>query len=99
MLINVTIPNEPFNDYVADGTAGKIIMEILEDLKPEAVYFTEQNGSRGATIIKDVQDSSEVPSIAEPWFMKFDADVEFNIAMTPEDLGKAGLEQLGEKWG
>jgi hypothetical protein len=29
---------------------------------------------------------------------KFNADVEFHVAMTPEELGRAGLENLGEKW-
>jgi hypothetical protein len=27
----------------------------------------------------------------EPWYLAFNADVEFRIAMTPEDLKKAGL--------
>ena len=29
---------------------------------------------------------------------EFNADVEFHIAMTPEELGRAGLDKLGEKW-
>ena len=27
----------------------------------------------------------------EPWYLAFNADVEFRIAMTPEDLKKTGL--------
>ena len=26
------------------------------------------------------------------------ADVEFHVAMTPEDLARAGLDALGKKW-
>jgi hypothetical protein len=28
----------------------------------------------------------------------YEADCEFRIAMSPEDLGKAGLDELGKKW-
>jgi hypothetical protein len=47
----------------------------------------------------NVVDSSEVPAFAEPWFLTFNAQVEFRIAMTPEDLGRANLDALGKKWG
>jgi len=46
----------------------------------------------------DVKDSSEIPKYAEPWFLTFNADVEFHVAMTPEELGKSGLDELGKKW-
>jgi len=74
------------------------LRRILEDIKPEAVYFTEQNGQRGAILILDVADPSKIPSVCEPWFLAFNADVELRIVMTPEELRKAGLEELGEKW-
>jgi hypothetical protein len=98
MLLNVKIPHEQFNKAVKDGSVGEKVRRILEDNKPEAVYFTEQNGQRGAILIIDMVDPSKVPSFAEPWFLAFNADVEFRIVMTPEDLQKAGLEELGKKW-
>jgi hypothetical protein len=42
--------------------------------------------------------SSRIPSFAEPFFLNFNADCEFRIAMSPEDLGSAGLDELGKKW-
>jgi hypothetical protein len=36
--------------------------------------------------------------LAEPWFLQFNAEVEYRIAMTPEDLGRADLGALGKKW-
>ena len=51
MLLNVKIPHQPFNAAVKDGTAGSKLSRILEAIKPEAVYFTEQNGQRGAVLI------------------------------------------------
>jgi hypothetical protein len=98
MLLNVELPHEPFNSAVRNGTAAAIIGRILEDIKPEAVYFTEQNGRRGAFLIVDVERSSQIPALAEPWFLHFNADCKFRIAMTPEDLQQAGLEELGTKW-
>ena len=98
MLLNVVIPHEPFNSYVRDGTAGTLISKILDNTKPEAVYFTEQDGTRGAILIVDVQRPSDVPSFAEPWFLKFNADCKFRIVMTPEDLQKAELETIGLRW-
>ncbi len=99
MLLNVKIPHQPFNAAVKDGTAGPKLKRILEALKPEAVYFTEHNGQRGAVLVVDLPEPSKVPALAEPWFLAFQADVEFRIAMTPEDLDKAALGDLGKKWG
>jgi hypothetical protein len=98
MLLHVKIPHEPFNTAVKDGTAGKKIRRVLEELKPEAVYFTEYQGRRGAIMIVNVDDPSKVPAFSEPWFLLFNADCEFHIVMTPEDLAKAGLDGLGKKW-
>lgn len=99
MLMKVSIPHEPFNSAVRKGTVGQIMKRILEESKPEAVYFTEQNGTRGAVIIINVNDPSEIPFYAEPWFLNFNADCEFRIAMTPADLERAGLDKIGKKWG
>jgi hypothetical protein len=71
---------------------------ILDDIKPEAVYFTEQDGKRAGILIVDVKEPSRVPSIAEPFFLHFNADCHFQIVMSSEDLKKAGLEELGKKW-
>ena len=98
MLLNVTFPHDEFNKAVRDGTVGEKMRRILEDIKPEAVYFTEQNGRRGAILVINMDDPSQIPAFAEPWFLTFKADVEFRVAMTPEDLQKAGLEGLGKKY-
>ena len=99
MLLNVRIPNEPFNSLVRAGKASAILARILEEIKPEAIYFTEQQGMRGAIAIIDVAEPSRVPSICEPFFLNFNADCEFHIVMSPEDLVRAELEELGKKWG
>ncbi|MGA2959054.1 MAG: panthothenate synthetase [Thermodesulfobacteriota bacterium] len=98
MLLHARIPHEEFNAAVRDGSAGRKMKQILDETRAEAVYFTEYDGRRGAIMIINIDDPSEVPKFAEPWFLSFNADVQFHIAMTPEELGRAGLEKLGKKW-
>ncbi len=98
MLMNVKIPTPQFNAAMKDGTAGAKLNRILAANKPEAVYFTEQNGQRGAVLIVDLPNPSKIPALAEPWFLTFEAEVELRVVMTPDDLQKAGLDDLGKKW-
>lgn len=99
MLLSVTVPHEPFNTAVRKGKVGDMIRKILEETKPEAIYFTEQDGDRGAIAIVNVNKPSDIPMLAEPWFLHFNAECKFRIAMTPQDLQEADLESLGKKWG
>ena len=97
-VLHISLPVEKFNQAVRDGTAGEKMRRILEETKPEAAYFCAKEGMRGGFLIVDISDVSEIPRFAEPWFLLFDATVEFLPTMTPEDLQRAGLDQLGKKW-
>lgn len=99
MLMNVKFPLEPFNAAVRDGTAGMKLDRILRSIRAKAAYFTEQDGCRGAVLIVDLKDASMIPALAEPFFLQFQAAVEFRVVMTPNDLKKSGLEKLGNRWG
>ena len=57
-------------------------------------YKEEKDANAG-----ERDDPSSLPRIAEPWFLTFNARMEFRIAMTLEDVKKAGLEDLGKSWG
>jgi hypothetical protein len=72
--------------------AGATIQSIQADLKPEAVYSTDDNGQRAGYVFLDMQDASEIPAIAEPWFLAFKTGSEIHPVMRPEDLAKAGGE-------
>jgi len=98
MLMYVQFPLEPFNTAVRDGSAGPKIQKILEAIKPEVAYFSEHNGRRGGTFVVNLNDPSDVPAFAEPFFLTFNAEVEFRVAMKPEELARAGLDALGKKW-
>src|SRR5438067_1325990 len=90
ILLKVTIPVESGNAAARAGTLGSTIQSILADLKPEAVYFTDTDGRRSALIFLNLQDASQIPAIAEPWMLAFNASIECHPVMVPDDLAKAG---------
>ncbi len=98
ILLRVTLPVEPFNTFVKDGSVSAKMKRILDETKPEAAYFTELGGCRSGILIVQLESTSQIPAIAEPWFITFNADVEFHPVMLPEDLAKADLNALGKKW-
>ena len=100
-LVKVNIPVEAGNGAAKAGKLGTTIQSILADLKPEAVYFTDDNGQRTAFLFLEMQDASLIPTIAEPWFLAFNASIEIHPVMTPDDLAKAGvaIEQAVKKYG
>lgn len=97
-VMKVTLPVEKFNVAVRDGSVGKKLQQILDDTKPEAAYFWEDDGKRGGIMVVNLEKASQIPALAEPWFLYFDAGVELHPCMTPQDLTSAGLEALGKKY-
>jgi hypothetical protein len=89
-LMKVSIPVETGNAAISNGTLPQTIESILADLKPEAAFFIEDNGARTGVIVFDLKEPSQIPAVAEPWFLAFNARVEIHPAMNLEDLKKAG---------
>jgi hypothetical protein len=87
--MKVNIPVESGNTAAKAGKLGDTVKSILADLKPEAAYFTSDNGQRAGFIVFEMQDASQIPAIAEPWFLAFDASIEIRPVMVPGDLDKA----------
>lgn len=89
-LLKVNMPVEAGNAAAKAGKLGETIQAILADLKPEAAYFTAEKGQRTGFFFLEMQDASQIPAIAEPWFLAFNASIEIHPVMVPEDLMKAG---------
>jgi hypothetical protein len=100
-LMKVGIPVEAGNKAVKAGKLGATIQSILAELKPEAAYFSAENGMRGGYIFLDLADASQIPAVAEPWFLAFNATVEIMPVMLPADLAQAApaIKKAAKKYG
>jgi hypothetical protein len=99
-LLKVNIPVESGNAAAKAGKLGAIIQFILAELKPEAVYFTDEKGQRTGFIFLEMREASQIPAIAEPWFLAFNAGIELHPVMVPADLAQASgaIEQAVKKY-
>ena len=99
-LLKVNIPVESGNAAAKAGKLSATIQSILGELKPEAVYFTDDAGQRTGYLFLDMQDASQIPAIAEPWFLAFNAAIEIHPVMVPGDLAKAegAIERAVKKY-
>jgi len=88
-LLKVNMSVESGNAAAKAGKLGATIESILAELKPEAAYFTATDGERTGFIFLEMQDASQIPAIAEPWFLTFNASIELYPVMIPKDLARA----------
>jgi hypothetical protein len=102
MLMKVSIPVEAGNAAARNGTLGSTVKGILDSLKPEAAYFVSNEfGERCGYIVFDMKETSQIPAIAEPWFLAFNARLTITPTMNPQDLaaGTPGIEQAVKTYG
>jgi hypothetical protein len=91
-MLRMSMPAEQGNAVIKDGSLGPTIQSILEELQPEAAYFTTVDGCRGGYIVLNMEDASQIPAVAEPFFLAFGATIEVDPVMSPEDLAKRLLD-------
>jgi hypothetical protein len=77
-LLKVIMDVEAGNRLAKAGKLGTTIQSILTDLKPEAAYFLDTNGQRSGLLFLDMQDASQIPAIAQPWFLALNASIEIH---------------------
>ena len=102
MLLRVSIPVESANAAAKAGTLSSTIEKIVADLKPEAAYFfADDDGNRSCSVVFDMKETSQIPAIAEPWFLAFNAKVSLRPVMNPQDLAAAGpsIAKAGKQYG
>jgi hypothetical protein len=94
-LMRVRLEVEATNRAIRDGTWAQVMEGAMREMQPEAVYFATEDGRRTGYIVFDLKDVSDIPAIAEPFFMHANANVDFSPVMTVEDV-QAGLEKASK---
>jgi len=99
-MMKVGIPVESGNAAAKSGKLGATIQSIVAEQKPEAAYFTDDGGRRTGFFFLEMTDASQIPALAEPWFLAFNASIEIHPVMIAQDLAKAGpaIEQAVKKY-
>src|ERR1700685_1738009 len=92
-IVEADFPLEPFSTYVREGTAGEKIGAVLGAIKPEVVYFTDTGVGRGAMMIVELDNASQIPHVTEPLMLNFKASVHYRLAISPEELQSARLSR------
>jgi hypothetical protein len=97
MMLKATIPVEAGNKAIKDGSLARTMQSVTERLKPEAAYFLAEDGKRTALFFFNMQDVSQIPSIAEPLFMGMNASLTIVPVMNADDLQK-GLAEAAKNF-
>jgi hypothetical protein len=92
MMMKVSMPVEAGNRGVKEGILPRTVMGFVEQMKPEACYFTTEAGKRTAFFFFDLADPTMIPTAAEPFFTNLNASVDLSPAMNLQDM-KAGVEK------
>ncbi|WP_405949599.1 hypothetical protein OG588_27265 [Streptomyces prunicolor] len=93
MMLKASMDTEKGNEAIRNGTLGKLMEESLEQIKPEAAYFTADGGKRTAYLFFDLEDPSDIPSISEPFFLNLGAELTYTPVMNPEEVAQ-GLSKI-----
>lgn len=88
-LARVTLNTEAGNAFCRDKEMNRKMETIMSDVRPETVYFGIENGVRTMFCVINVENSWDLPKIAEPFWLGLKATVDFIPIMTQEEFKKA----------
>ncbi|MFF0559497.1 hypothetical protein ACH4ZU_12925 [Streptomyces sp. NPDC020472] len=88
MLLKVQMDTAASNEAIKQGKLLKVMEGALEELHPEAAYFTVEDGCRTGYLFFELSDPARMPKISEPFFMEMGAKVHYSPVMNPEELHK-----------
>lgn len=95
MLLKVQMDVEAGNEAIKNGSLAEVLDRTMGQIQPEAAYFTAIDGKRTALIFFDLQNESQIPVVAEPFFMLLNASIDIIPAMSADDV-RAGLEEAAK---
>ena len=95
ILMTVSIPVEPGNAAIKNKTIPRVVEKFITDHKPEAAYFfADDQGNRSSLFVVDMKDTSDIPVLAEPFFLELNAQVRLRPVMNQQDLA-AAMKKIG----
>ena len=99
-IMKVKIPNAHGNEVMKDPEFGTKMKRVLDEVKAEEAYFTTIDGCRGSFIVVNMSDSTQMPLLAEPFYLWLNADVDFIPVMTAKELSQAAptIESAAKKY-
>jgi hypothetical protein len=93
VLLTAQLDTEKGNEAIKDKKLSEIMKAAVEPLRPEAAYFGAKDGCRTAFIVFDLKDTSDIPKVAEPFFLQLGAKVEFIPVMNFDDV-QSGVSKV-----
>ncbi|MGA3108374.1 MAG: hypothetical protein ABSD99_02810 [Candidatus Bathyarchaeia archaeon] len=91
-LIRLHMPTESGNRMLQDPNFPKKLEGVLNQIKPEAVYFAPIEGERGIYMVVNIPSADMIAGIGEPLWMTFNCKLDFTPLMELSDLQK-GLQK------
>ncbi|RBP02816.1 hypothetical protein DFR50_14915 [Roseiarcus fermentans] len=93
MMLRMVIDATDGSDAIQSGAMQRAIGALVEKLKPEAVYFSTEDGMRAGYIVFDMTSANQQVEIGEPLF-DLGCEVHLTPCMTPDEL-QAGFAAAG----
>lgn len=88
VMLRAHLDTAAANEGIKNGALVQAVKKLMDTIEPEAAYFGLDEGVRSIWMVFDLQDSSQMPALAEDLFMQFNAEVEVGPVMNAEDLAK-----------
>jgi hypothetical protein len=75
------------------GHGPEEIGKVLDAIKPEVIYFTDNCVGRGAVMVVGLDSAGQPSYVTELLMLNFGASVHYRFAMSPAKLQSAGLDR------
>ncbi len=95
VLATIEIDTEAGNEANRNGVLQKTMQSFMEQVRPEAAYFTPTHGQRCAYVVFDMPEPSRMPVFFEPLFQTLNAKIEVRPVMNMDDLMAGSTEARG----
>jgi hypothetical protein len=95
MLLKVQYETAAANEGLRSGRIGQNMPTMLEQLKPEAAYFVNNDGKRTAFVVFDLENNAQLVHMVEPFYHLANAEVEVTPAVTLDEL-RQGIQGVPE---